>query len=387
MSETTHMHSGMGRWWPLAAGLLALVAALIIPGKTVALAAIAVLAVIWAFSVHVGSRAAAESRARPAAAADAGGSRELIADSAGQVGGQIERIESDLAQMRQLLGDAVSELAETFKGLEEATRLEEEAVNRIVADLSAASENDGEVMSFRSFSSETSGILQIFVDNLLDVSKGSGDLLSRLEDMGGQINAVVGLLDDIKDITEQTNLLALNAAIEAARAGEAGRGFAVVADEVRKLSKKTSVFSDEIRGVVASAQKSMGSASHIAASLAGKDMNGALTSKRRVEDMMGKVQRLNEQTTDTLDRVKSMAEEAHRRVGHGVRELEFEGTLAQLLVRVGRRVNSLREFVEMTQTGLVLDRAAVSDEAAATRRLQELAETLRENFSALERRH
>lgn len=255
-----------------------------------------------------------------------------------------------LVGMAERVTDGVSRQSDSTASI--AATLEEMAVSiKHVAD-SAASSNDLAATA-GSLAREGNEIVGQTVSEMhrgADAVNQSAQLVGKLDESSRQISDIVTV---IKEIAEQTNLLALNAAIEAARAGEAGRGFAVVADEVRKLAERTSTSTLEIETMITGVTATTGQA------IEGIESGAAL---------------VNQSAEHANAAGSSMGEidEATTRVVHAFGEISLalkEQSVASELI-----ANNLEQLTHLNEENTVAVKG-VHDDA---QRLRELASTLKE---------
>lgn len=253
---------------------------------------------------------------------------------------QVSLIRNESHQINDLVQNAIMQLTDSFHGLSSQT--EQQAT--LLHGLLQQGEED---QSLSQFVLETETLLNYFVEQVLNTSKDSMYLMHRLDDMSEKVEGVFSLLSDVKDIAAQTNLLALNAAIEAARAGEAGRGFAVVADEVRKLSRKSDDFSEEISQLTLDVKSALAAAAEVVNKVVSADMNVALNGKQQVAEMSVSMAKLDKQSKNVLEQTEQASINISLMVNQAVTSLQFEDMCTQLSAHITHRIDAVAELSDL----------------------------------------
>jgi methyl-accepting chemotaxis protein len=270
-----------------------------------------------------------------------GGSSSEVASAATEISSAAEQVSRGAQQQEQQVLQVTS------------------AVEEMTATIVESSKNAGEATEGAKGSSETAAeggrIVQDTIqgmNKIATVVSESAANINKLATSADQIGEIIGVIDDIAD---QTNLLALNAAIEAARAGEQGRGFAVVADEVRKLAERTGTATGEITGMIKGIQTGTEEAvtsmetgtkevdaGRELTDKAGNSLNEIVNGSARVMDMIQQIATASEQQSVAAEQISKNVEQVATATKESAAGAEQAATAAEEL---SRNAEGLQEIV------------------------------------------
>ena len=210
---------------------------------------------------------------------------ERVGQTVGEVERQASRVETVSGESNLTVSDQRGQIEQVATAMNEMSATAQEVATSAEAAVGSAQSVNQETVSGRTLvDAQVSDIGRLAVE-----IEQSVNVINQL---ASDSKAISHVLDVIKGVAEQTNLLALNAAIEAARAGEQGRGFAVVADEVRSLAKRTQRSTEEIEQMIGRLQGGVGAAvktMHSSHAMAEQTVNQSAQVQQALENILGAV--------------------------------------------------------------------------------------------------
>ena len=301
---------------------------------------------------------------------------QLLSELRGFVSSEVEGSRAEVERARELIRQAVASLGGSFDAMNRKSRQQSQAVARIV---DRAGEDGSSSVDVAKFAQHASHRMEQLVEALEQVSGQSTVTVSHIDQMAQHLDGIFALLEDVKSIADQTNLLALNAAIEAARAGEAGRGFAVVADEVRNLSERSTTFNEQIRKLAHSSKDAIAKVRETVTQMASRDMDRSREARQEAATMLENVAAINAALGDGMREIADCGRAIDGSVSEAVRSLQFEDIATQALgsahthldrlLAINQEASALQQLLLSSHSG---DADAISNLQRSSQRLRDM---------------
>jgi methyl-accepting chemotaxis protein len=244
---------------------------------------------------------------------------------------------------------AIMDLANRFVGINAKLEASVRASQSAAGNLAGNAEGGALAVMTQSESSLTS-----VIDSIREAQHSRNDMLEQVRNLNDYTGELRAMAVKVAEIAAQTNLLALNAAIEAARAGEAGRGFAVVADEVRKLSSLSSETGKKMSGTVDIISNAITSVFKIAESSSEHDFKSVASSELIIQQVLQSFNNVTSNLSDSAELLQQESAGIRDELSDVLVSLQFQDRVSQILVHVRNNMEKLHQHLQQYKQ----DRAA-----------------------------
>ncbi|OLN26171.1 Methyl-accepting chemotaxis protein [Desulfovibrio sp. DV] len=282
---------------------------------------------------------------------------EGMLHAAGRIEGVVEVVTAASEQLAAQVEQSSRGAEDQSKQVAEAASSMDQLNSTVLEVAKNASQAADSADAARAKAEEGAAVVEAVVKGIVAVADQARSLKEDMGALGRKAEGIGAIMEVISDIADQTNLLALNAAIEAARAGEAGRGFAVVADEVRKLAEKTMTATKEVGAAIKGIQD--GTQQNVAGfDKAVQNVEAATDMARRSGEALSAIVGLVDAVADQVRSIATAAEEqsaAAEEIGRTVDRINrISGETAQVMHQSSSAVENLAGQAKALH-GLVLD--------------------------------
>ncbi|MBY6260552.1 methyl-accepting chemotaxis protein [Azospirillum sp. 412522] len=256
----------------------------------------------------------------------------------------LDIVQSELTRTSDHVETSTLDLSERFRELAEKALEQSERVAQIVA-MAGTVDLDGERVPLDTLVVGMQDVITDMVTNIVSLSRHAMTMVYLLDDVQKDVAELEKSIGDIDGINRQTNFLALNATIEASRAGEAGRTFAVVAQEVRHLSRSTGELAERMRSKVTAVVKGVRNGHEILRQIADTDMSPQMLAKERVDKTMDSLVAQTTHFQTVLRTAATVSSDMSSTIAHVITGMQFQDLTKQ-------RIEAINDSLAIMSAGL-----------------------------------